>query len=185
MPRVSERRAEERRVQILDAASRCFARKGLHRTTMQEICKAAKLSPGSVYTWFPSKRAIIAETSRRRLASFEAAMKAARHDPRAGIAAYMATVRHAAENPAAGWMNLHLVSEASRDKFARETMQRVIEGGVAVLEKALLGLRPGHRAGAAARARLLQAAAFGIVIQTLIAPGSAASFDLAEQLIAE
>jgi AcrR family transcriptional regulator len=68
MPKVSPARKDERRRQVLRAATRCFARQGFHRTTIQDICSEAGLSHGAVYRYFDSKDAIIAalsETSRR------------------------------------------------------------------------------------------------------------------------
>ena len=60
MPKVTEAHLEARRQQILNAASACFARQGFHQTTMQDICREAELSPGSVYRYFASKVDIIA-----------------------------------------------------------------------------------------------------------------------------
>lgn len=59
MPKVLPEYLELRRQQILDASASCFARRGFHPTTMQDICKEAELSPGAVYRYFPSKEAII------------------------------------------------------------------------------------------------------------------------------
>ena len=53
-----ERRAA-RRQQILDGASACFAEKGFHATSMQDICDAAGMSPGALYRYFSSKDDII------------------------------------------------------------------------------------------------------------------------------
>jgi TetR/AcrR family transcriptional regulator, repressor for uid operon len=50
---------DERRAHILDAARTCFSRAGFHRTSMQEICAEAKMSPGGLYRYFVSKDAII------------------------------------------------------------------------------------------------------------------------------
>ncbi len=50
---------DERRAHILDAARTCFSRAGFHRTSMQEICAEAKMSPGGIYRYFASKDAII------------------------------------------------------------------------------------------------------------------------------
>lgn len=61
----------DRRVEILDAAERCFSRAGFHQTSMNEICVEANMSPGNLYRYFPSKEAIIAgiaERSRARAA---------------------------------------------------------------------------------------------------------------------
>lgn len=59
MPKVTEAHLEARRQQILDAAWSCFARKGYHQTTMQDICQESELSPGAVYRYFESKEAIL------------------------------------------------------------------------------------------------------------------------------
>ncbi len=48
------------RDRILAAALRCFAAKGFHGTSMQEVCAQAEMSPGALYRYFPSKDAIIA-----------------------------------------------------------------------------------------------------------------------------
>jgi TetR/AcrR family transcriptional regulator, repressor for uid operon len=48
------------RPRILAAALHCFAAKGFHGTSMQEICAEASMSPGALYRYFPSKDAIIA-----------------------------------------------------------------------------------------------------------------------------
>ena len=58
MPKVTEAHREARRQQILDAAWECFARKGYHQTTMQDICNESELSPGAIYRYFASKEAI-------------------------------------------------------------------------------------------------------------------------------
>jgi AcrR family transcriptional regulator len=59
MPKVTEAHLEARRQQILDAAWACFARKGYHQTTMQDICQESELSPGAIYRYFAGKEAIL------------------------------------------------------------------------------------------------------------------------------
>jgi AcrR family transcriptional regulator len=59
MPKVLPEYLETRKHQIIDAAAACFARGGFHRTTMQDICSEAELSPGAVYRYFVSKEEII------------------------------------------------------------------------------------------------------------------------------
>lgn len=59
MPKLTARTAAARRQQILDAATACFSERGIHATTMQDICQRAGLSPGAVYCWFTGKEAII------------------------------------------------------------------------------------------------------------------------------
>lgn len=50
----------DRRLQILEAAERCFARAGFHRTTMQEVAVEAGMSPGNLYRYFASKDDLVA-----------------------------------------------------------------------------------------------------------------------------
>lgn len=49
----------DKRSLILDAAERCFARAGFHRTTMQDIAGEAGMSPGNLYRYFASKDAVM------------------------------------------------------------------------------------------------------------------------------
>jgi TetR/AcrR family transcriptional repressor of uid operon len=55
----------DRRTEILDAAEACFARSGFHRTTMQDVARAAGMVPGNLYNYFPSKDAIVAGLTER------------------------------------------------------------------------------------------------------------------------
>jgi AcrR family transcriptional regulator len=57
--RLSAESLEARRGQILDAALRCFAREGFHRTTMADIAREAGLSVGASYRYFESKDEVI------------------------------------------------------------------------------------------------------------------------------
>ena len=50
---------ERRRLQILDAARECFAARGLSLTTVEDICGEARISPGALYRYFPSKAEIV------------------------------------------------------------------------------------------------------------------------------
>jgi AcrR family transcriptional regulator len=54
----SHRPAEERRAQILEAALACFARKGFHAATMDDLVRASGLSKGSLYWHFASKQEV-------------------------------------------------------------------------------------------------------------------------------
>jgi AcrR family transcriptional regulator len=70
MPKLKPHIQRARREHILEAAERCFARSGFHRTTMQDICKEAAISPGALYVYFDSKEALIAGICERDRAEF-------------------------------------------------------------------------------------------------------------------
>jgi AcrR family transcriptional regulator len=65
MPRVSQEHRDRRRQQILDAATRCMAEQGFHRTSMAAIIAESGLSAGAIYGYFKSKNAIIAAIAER------------------------------------------------------------------------------------------------------------------------
>ncbi len=60
MRRANLQLQSDRRVEILDAAERCFARAGFHQASMQEICAEAGMSAGNLYRYFRSKEELIA-----------------------------------------------------------------------------------------------------------------------------
>ncbi len=70
MAKLSPETLRERSDHILDAAERCFARSGFHRTTMQDICREAAVSPGALYLYFSNKEALIAGIAERERAEF-------------------------------------------------------------------------------------------------------------------
>jgi TetR/AcrR family transcriptional repressor of uid operon len=70
MPKLKPDTQRARREHILEAAEVCFARAGFHRTTMQDICKEAGVSPGALYVYFDSKEALIAGICERERAEF-------------------------------------------------------------------------------------------------------------------
>ncbi len=57
MPRPDVR--DERKPQILDAAARVFARKGLAAARMEDIAREARLSIGGVYWYYKSKDEVV------------------------------------------------------------------------------------------------------------------------------
>jgi len=71
MPKLKPDTQRARREHILDAAEVCFARAGFHRTTMQDICKEALISPGALYIYFASKEDLIAGIAERDRAEFQ------------------------------------------------------------------------------------------------------------------
>lgn len=70
MPKLKPETQIARRDAILDASEHCFARSGFHRTTMQDICREAGISPGAFYVYFSSKEDLIAGICERDRAQF-------------------------------------------------------------------------------------------------------------------
>ena len=77
MPRVTQEHLDARRRQILDAARRCFIRKGFHATSMQDVLDEADLSAGAVYRYFRSKDELIVTIATDAVAELGAAVEGA------------------------------------------------------------------------------------------------------------
>jgi AcrR family transcriptional regulator len=60
VPKLKPEELESRRQEIIDAARSCFLRNGFHRTTTDEICRQASITPGGLYHYFGGKDEIIA-----------------------------------------------------------------------------------------------------------------------------
>lgn len=118
MPRVTPEHLDARRRQVLTAAHRCFARRGLHATTMQEIADEAGLSAGALYRYFDGKEALIEALAAWGRELKQEALEALR--PGGGVEALVQVVRDmlrplaadSAETEAALRLDVRLWSEA-------------------------------------------------------------------------
>lgn len=68
MPKVPQEYLDARRREILEAAVRCFARRGFDGTTMQDVADEAGLSKGALYRYFDGKGDVVEALARRRTA---------------------------------------------------------------------------------------------------------------------
>lgn len=59
MPKLTEEGRQSRRLQIAEAALRCFARNGFVATSMTDIIRESGLSAGSIYSHFDSKAELV------------------------------------------------------------------------------------------------------------------------------
>jgi AcrR family transcriptional regulator len=67
----SRKSAEERRLQIVQAAEKLFSRKGFHATTIEEIAWEAGVSKGLIYVYFEDKTDVLFLTLRFVLEIYE------------------------------------------------------------------------------------------------------------------
>jgi AcrR family transcriptional regulator len=131
----------DRRAEILDAAERCFIRSGFHQASMQEICAEAKMSPGNLYRYFPSKEAIIAGISERNRAEAAESFLAVQQAPDffAGLAGL---ARHHLVDSSADEIGLcaEIMAESRRNpeiaKLAQDCERDIRAGITAMLRRA-------------------------------------------------
>src|SRR5207248_10057191 len=97
-----ERRRERTRQDLLAAATRVLAEKGLHRTKIADIAAAADIGVGTFYLHFPDKEslfdAVVEDTVRRLKATVDAARGRARTPVDRMPAANTAFFRFARDN---------------------------------------------------------------------------------------
>jgi AcrR family transcriptional regulator len=154
MPKVSEAHLAARRRQILDAAARCFAREGFHRTSMQDIVRESGISAGLVYRYFTGKDDVIA------------AIVTEWHDQRESIqnvAGYLGYLRSVGEADQASRLRLgvQVWAEALRNPAILALSRRNVDDPRAAAANLLSDV-----ADPDAMARVLIAIYQGLVLQT-------------------
>jgi AcrR family transcriptional regulator len=92
----SREELDDMRIRLLAVGKERIARFGLAKTTVREICSAARVAPGSFYLFFPSKDDLYAEIliaavaeQRGRNAAAAASEDAARSDPELTIRGFL------------------------------------------------------------------------------------------------
>ncbi|HEX2839786.1 TetR/AcrR family transcriptional regulator [Hyphomicrobium sp.] len=139
MPKLKPETQQARRERILDAAELCFARAGFHRSTMQDICKEAGISPGALYVYFASKEDLIAGIVERDRAKLAAELAELSHAPDLLSALAKLGEHYAVEEPQhKRVLGIEIGSEATRnaavgatfksvDEYCRQSFEQVFE----------------------------------------------------------
>lgn len=174
-----QKRSEQTRSRILEAAQECFAQTGYDGTGVAEICRRAGLSKGAFYHHFPSKQAVFFELLNGWLAGVDAQMTSFR----AGMPSVPEGLMRMAEmvRPvfAAGEqlpMFLEFLSQAARDpdiwkatiapyRKYRAFFAGMMEEGVA--EGSLKNIDP------QIASQVVVSLAVGLVLQGVLDPGGA------------
>jgi len=66
---------EERRTALLDAAERAYAERGMSRTTVSDVARAAGVTRGLVYHYFPTTEDLVDGVLDRRVEAFVASVR--------------------------------------------------------------------------------------------------------------
>lgn len=186
MPRITDERRAARRLEIVAAARRCFARDGFHQTSMPDIAREAGLSTGAFYRYFTSKDDVVLEVAGQAFAILAGRLDEAVRGDRAPtvadlVVAVVGTLgADTVEVPDGSVIDLEdLVrcavqawGEATRPGVLRERVER----GVGVIEGRIAdGLRRGRAAGTVpadlvpeAGARVVMAVVPGFVMQRAV-----------------
>jgi TetR/AcrR family transcriptional regulator, transcriptional repressor of aconitase len=71
LPKITDKQRDARREQILAATWRCFYRRGIHATSMEQIIREAGLSAGAVYLYFKGKEELILNAIQSQMAGVQ------------------------------------------------------------------------------------------------------------------
>ncbi len=121
--------SEERRRQILRAGITCFARRGFHLTTMNDISAEAGISVGLIYRYFENKDAVITVMANEHHEDLSRILEQARSARSLFEALELISVCHCDEHPE----NLHvafvadLFAEAARNEKVRVLVRDVTQ----------------------------------------------------------
>ena len=141
MPKISEKRRQSRRQEVLDAALACFSENGFHQTGMADIVARSGMSHGAVYGYFASKDDIIealADDRHQNEALLNSVAQKA-EDPIEALRMLVRVYAEALTDPAGAprrRVGIHGWAEALRN---RRVHARVVEG-IAIPRGLIVGL---------------------------------------------
>ncbi len=123
----------DRRQQILRAAMICFAKRGFHQTTMQDVSQEAGISVGLIYRYFASKEAVIAAMAEEHKKDLHELLERARAAPSLLDSLEILLTAHCCEN--APQMHaafvIDLFAEAGRNPAIANLVRDVLDTSTA------------------------------------------------------
>ncbi len=171
-----ERRKEEMRSQIFQAAMRLFERKGVFDTTVEEITESADVAKGTFFNYFPSKEAILTKLADRQVGVIQKAAERARTQP--SMRPVLIDMAHElSSGPGRSPMMLRsLLSVFLSNKLLSQTFQRALQMG---RENVAIIMERGQKLGEIRTdlsptdlARIFQHAMFGSMFIWSVSPPS-------------
>ena len=174
--RAARRKPEISRGEILDAALGCFASRGYHETSMDDIASRAGLSKGAVYWHFAGKRELfLALVDRFSEHAFESlAAVADAPDWRAALRAIFANVREQLDSGMPLFrLGLEYIAQSARDEEIRVRAERAQGVWKTAVEKQIArGVASGTLlpVDAGAVGLLLDAAIDGLMLARMMRP---------------
>lgn len=143
----ARRRPEARPDEILDAALELFLAQGFHRTTVEQIARAAQLSKGAIYLYFPSKPDLLVALVRRGVGDMAeqaaAQLRAFEGDPRVALRGLFGRLAQRASQDAqfakVPRLILHEVpsSPALAEIYRAEVIDKVLPALISLLDRGM------------------------------------------------
>ncbi|MFK1678860.1 TetR/AcrR family transcriptional regulator [Klebsiella pneumoniae] len=115
-----QQKQQARRAEIVVAAQKCFAEKGLHGASVADIAREAGLSVGQLYRIFASKEAIISEIVNARVGE----MIDENHNLARKAAVLAGRIPTSAATKSDNYLLMEINAEASRNPRLREILMQ-------------------------------------------------------------
>jgi AcrR family transcriptional regulator len=191
-PLTAERRRQQTRDHLLQAAAQVFAERGFHGTSLDEVAAVAGFTKGAVYSNFKNKEdlflALIEAAYAREMAALKETLEASEIPPDARLGDFVGLIRTQFDQMPDNWgtLNLEFSLYALRNPAARERLnelQRADIRGVADIiasQQAHLGVDA--EAWAENAARIITALFRGIGLMQALEP-EAVGADLLEDAL--
>src|SRR4030095_16821237 len=129
MPQPQTESNSDRRVQILDAALVCFAKRGFHQASMHDIAAEAGISVGLIYRYFENKEAVISAMADRHKEEISEVLERARQAPTLLESLEILFTAHCCEDApqVVSAFVVDLYAEASRNPHVADLVRDVLE----------------------------------------------------------
>src|SRR5437868_8705921 len=166
----------DRKVQILDAAIVCFARRGFHLTSMHDISAEAGISVGLIYRYFQNKEAVIQAMADRHKQEINAVLERARQAPTFLESLETLFTAHCCENSpqVQSAFVVDLYAEASRNPqiadLVRDVLQTGMDGVTDLIAHSPEAERTTHGLTPQELSELIFAAARGMLMRDVLQP---------------
>ncbi len=129
-PLTADRRRQQTREYLLQAAAEVFAERGFHAATLDEVAAAAGFTKGAVYSNFKNKEdlflALLEDAYAREMTALKDAMVGSDIPPEARLGDFVALIRGELQRvPNMGALNLEFQLYALRNPAARARMNEL------------------------------------------------------------
>ena len=168
--------SSDRRVQILDAALVCFAKRGFHQASMHDISAEAGISVGLIYRYFENKDAVISAMADRHKKEIHEVLKRAQQAPTLLESLEILFTAHCCEDAPqlVSAFVVDLYAEASRNPrvadLVRDVLQTAMNGVTDLIARSPEGESAAHGLKPHELAELIFAVSRGMLMRDVLQP---------------
>jgi AcrR family transcriptional regulator len=148
-PLTAERRRQQTREYLLQAAAEVFAKRGFHAATLDEVAAAAGFTKGAVYSNFKNKDdlflALLEDSYGREIEALQATLAHSDVPPEARIGDFVALIGGELDRAPAGTLYLEFYLYALRNPVARARMNELEQEDIRAIAEILESER--HKRG--------------------------------------